>query len=202
MGLKFDCIDFDACTITIKRTIVHTTVNGKKTIIQQESTKTKASNRTLPLVGKFKQYFLDVKKAQEENKKLCGNCYNYEYDGYIFVDAIGNIIKPNYLSAQFPRFLESHGLRKIRFHDLRHSCASLLLANGVPLKHIQEWLGHSDFSTTANIYSHLDYSAKVASSIALENGLPLPDRDFSSDWSGEVVPKSKDKNPQISSLIG
>ena len=202
LGLKFDCIDFDACTITIKRTIVHTTVNGKKTIIQQESTKTKASNRTLPLVGKFKQYFLDVKKAQEENKKLCGNCYNYEYDGYIFVDAIGNIIKPNYLSAQFPRFLESHGLRKIRFHDLRHSCASLLLANGVPLKHIQEWLGHSDFSTTANIYSHLDYSAKVASSIALENGLPLPDRDFSSDWSGEVVPKNKDKNPQISSLIG
>ena len=201
LGLKFDCIDFEACTITIKRTIVHTTVDGKKTIIQQDSTKTRASNRTLPLVGKFKQYFLDVKKAQEENKKLSGNCYNYEYDGYIFVDPIGNLLKPNYLSAQFPRFLERHGLRKIRFHDLRHSCASLLLANGVPLKNIQEWLGHSDFSTTANIYSHLDYSAKVASSIALENGLQLPDRDFSSEWSnGAVVPKCKNNNPQISVL--
>ena len=129
------------------------------------------------------------------------NCYNYDYDGYIFVDAIGNIIKPNYLSAQFPRFLESHGLKKIRFHDLRHSCASLLLANGVPLKHIQEWLGHSDFSTTANIYSHLDYSAKVSSSIALENGLALPASDFSSNWSnGECVPKTIVQNPQISAL--
>ena len=123
------------------------------------------------------------------------------YDGYIFVDAIGNIIKPNYLSAQFPRFLERHGLRKIRFHDLRHSCASLLLANGVPLKNIQEWLGHSDFSTTANIYSHLDYSAKVASSIALENGLMLPDHDFSKNWSEAVgVPKTIERNPQISVL--
>ncbi|MDD5840998.1 MAG: tyrosine-type recombinase/integrase, partial [Gemmiger formicilis] len=52
--------------------------------------------------------------------------------------------------------LRDFGLRPIRFHDLRHSCASLLLANGVPMKQIQEWLGHSDFSTTANIYSHLD----------------------------------------------
>lgn len=201
LGLKFDCIDFDACTITIKRTIVHTTVDGKKTILKQESTKTRASYRTLPLVGRFKQYFLDVKQAQEENKKLSGNCYNYDYDGYIFVDAIGNIIKPNYLSAQFPRFLESHGLKKIRFHDLRHSCASLLLANGVPLKHIQEWLGHSDFSTTANIYSHLDYSAKVSSSIALENGLALPASDFSSNWTNDKrVPKTIVQSPQISVL--
>ena len=55
------------------------------------------------------------------------------------------------------------GLRRIRFHDLRHSCASLMLANGVPMKQIQDWLGHSDFSTTANIYAHLDYSTKLSS---------------------------------------
>ena len=50
------------------------------------------------------------------------------------------------------------------------SCASLLLANGVPLKHIQEWLGHSDFSTTANIYAHLDYSPKLTSADAMLSG--------------------------------
>ncbi len=54
-------------------------------------------------------------------------------------------------------------MRKIRFHDLRHSCASLLYANGV----IQEWLGHSDIATTSNIYTHLDYSSKVASAEAI-----------------------------------
>ena len=62
-------------------------------------------------------------------------------------------------------------MRQIGYHDLRHSCASLLLANGVPMKQIQEWLGHSDFSTTANIYAHLDYSSKLTSADAMLNGL-------------------------------
>ena len=56
-----------------------------------------------------------------------------------------------------------------------HSCASLLLANGVPMKQIQEWLGHSDFSTTANIYAHLDYSSKISSAQAMEKGVALPE---------------------------
>ncbi len=51
----------------------------------------------------------------------------------------------------------------MRFHDLRHSCASLLLANGIPMKAIQEWLGHSNFAITANLYSHLEYNAKISS---------------------------------------
>lgn len=71
----------------------------------------------------------------------------------------------------------------MRFHDLRHSCASLLLANGVPLKQIQEWLGHSDFSTTANIYAHLDYKSKISSAQAMERGMQLPtSKGFNSRW--------------------
>ena len=57
--------------------------------------------------------------------------------------------------------IKKYGLKKIRFHDLRHTCASLLLANGVPMKQIQIWLGHSNFSTTADIYAHLDMSAQI-----------------------------------------
>jgi len=56
--------------------------------------------------------------------------------------------------------LKRNNLKKIRFHDLRHSCASLLVAQGVSMKLIQEWLGHSDMNTTANIYSHLDSVSK------------------------------------------
>ena len=84
---------------------------------------------------------------------------------------MGNLINLDYITDAFPRFLEKNNLRRIRFHDLRHSCASLLLANGVAMKQIQEWLGHSDFSTTANIYAHLDFNSKLASADAMVNGL-------------------------------
>ena len=71
-------------------------------------------------------------------------------------------MRPDYLTSQFPAFIQRHGMKKMRFHDLRHSCASLLLANGVPLKQIQDWLGHSDISTTANVYAHVPYVEKVS----------------------------------------
>lgn len=184
LGLKWDAIDFERGTISVIRTVTTITLDGKQTEIEQQSAKTKSSLRTLPLIGSFREYFLQVKEAQELNKQICGNCYNHEYDGFVFVDELGERMRANYLTSAFPKFLESHGLRRMRFHDLRHSCASLLLANGVPLKHIQEWLGHSDFTTTANIYAHLDYKSKITSAQAMETGLALPEGgNFSSRWS-------------------
>ena len=183
LGLKWDAIDFERGTISVIRTVTTITLDGKQTEIEQQSAKTKSSLRTLPLIGSFREYFLQVKEAQELNKQVCGNCYNYEYDGFVFVDELGERMRVDYLTNAFPKFLESHGLRRMRFHDLRHSCASLLLANGVPLKHIQEWLGHSDFTTTANIYAHLDYKSKITSAQAMETGLALPEGgDFESRW--------------------
>ena len=175
LGLKWDAIDFERGTISVIRTVTTITLDGKQTEIEQQSAKTKSSLRTLPLIGSFREYFLQVKEAQELNKQVCGNCYNYEYDGFVFVDELGERMRVDYLTNAFPKFLESHGLRRMRFHDLRHSCASLLLANGVPLKHIQEWLGHSDIGTTANIYSHLDYKSKITSANVMDNILTLPD---------------------------
>lgn len=183
LGLKWDAIDFERGTISVIRTVTTITVEGKQMEIEQQSAKTKSSLRTLPLIGSFREYFLQVKEAQELNKQICGNCYNHEYDGFVFVDELGERMRANYLTSAFPKFLEDHGLRRMRFHDLRHSCASLLLANGVPLKHIQEWLGHSDFTTTANIYAHLDYKSKITSAQAMETGLALPEGgDFGSRW--------------------
>ncbi|WP_369297416.1 tyrosine-type recombinase/integrase [uncultured Neglectibacter sp.] len=184
LGMKWDAIDFERNTISVKRTVTTISTDGKQRDIEQQSAKTKSSLRTLPLIGSFRDYFLQVKEAQELNKRVCGNCYNYEYDGFVFVDEMGERMKGNYLTSAFPKFLEQHGLRRMRFHDLRHSCASLLLANGVPLKHIQEWLGHSDFTTTANIYAHLDYRSKITSAQAMETGLTLPESgNFGSKWS-------------------
>ena len=86
------------------------------------------------------------------------------------MDQLGNLIRPDYVSDHFKILLRINELKSIRFHDLRHSCASLLLAQGVPMKMIQDWLGHSDMSTTANIYSHIDSESKKASASAI--GLP------------------------------
>ncbi|MDL2236175.1 site-specific integrase [Eubacteriales bacterium OttesenSCG-928-K08] len=173
VGLKWDAIDFKNDTLTIKHTVTSCNLDGKHILVASDNTKTKSSMRTLPLIPIFKERLLELKDEQQHNRKLCGRSYNKEYLDYICVNEIGELLTPNYVTTSFTRLLEQNGLRRIRYHDLRHSCASLLLANGVPMKQIQDWLGHSDFSTTANIYAHLDYNSKLSSASALMNGLNL-----------------------------
>ncbi|MEG0272758.1 MAG: tyrosine-type recombinase/integrase [Hydrogenoanaerobacterium sp.] len=173
VGLKWSAIDFTANTLTIRHTVTSCTLDGKQVTIAKDRTKTKSSMRTLPLVPQFREYLLALKEKQENYRKLCGNSYSKKYLEYIYVDELGERMSPNYITAAFPQMLEKFGLRKIRFHDTRHSCASLLLANGVPMKQIQEWLGHSTFATTADIYAHLDYNSKISSADALLAGLNM-----------------------------
>ena len=139
------------------------TLDGKVQLVAADTTKTKSSLRTLPLVPFVKERLLVLKKEQENNRRLCGRSYHKQFAGYVCINEMGDLIKPHYVTEQFPKLLDANGLRRIRFHDLRHSCASRMLANGVPMKQIQDWLGHSDFSTTANIYAHLDKSKKQES---------------------------------------
>ena len=167
VGLKWDAIDFKKKTITIRHTVTQATIDGKSKIIQKDRTKTKSSYRSLPLVPPFEELLHRLKAQQELNQKLCGRSYCKKYTGYIYVNEIGELVKPGYITQHFPLVLQKNGLRKIRFHDLRHSCASLLYANGVSLKEIQEWLGHSDIATTSNIYTHLNFTSKVASANAI-----------------------------------
>lgn len=68
------------------------------------------------------------------------------YLGYLCVDEVGNIIRPNYVSEQFPKMSKNNGLRPIRFRDLCHSCSSLMVMNGVSMKQVQESLGYGNAS--------------------------------------------------------
>jgi integrase len=177
VGLKWDAIDFKNKSITIKHTVTEVSVEGKVVIVEKDRTKNNASHRVLPLVPQFENLLLRIKEQQYINKQICKYSYCNKYLKYIYLDEIGQRIKPGYITQHFQIVLAKNNLRKIRFHDLRHSCASLLLANGVGMKEIQEWLGHSDFSTTANIYAHLDYSTKIASANIMVNC--LSDKKFS-----------------------
>ena len=134
-------------------------------------------------------------------QSMLGISRHLAYDGYVFVNELGERMRPNYLTEYFPKYIAKHGMPKMRFHDLRHSCASLLLANGVPLKQIQEWLGHSDFSTTANIYAHLDYRSKISSAQAMEQGMLLPrSDDFGSRWEN-VTEQGKITEPDLNPVF-
>lgn len=141
-------------------------------LIDKERTKSKTSRRTLPLVKPFEDLLVKMYFERKKNRRLCGDCYCKDYLEFIYVNELGERIKPGYLTQHLPILLKNNNLRKIRFHDLRHNCASLLYANGVSLKQIQEWLGHSDISITSNIYTHLDYSSKISSANAILSAFP------------------------------
>ena len=120
VGLKWDAIDFKKKTITIRHTVTQATIDGKSKIIQKDRTKTKSSYRSLPLVPPFEELLHRLKAQQELNQKLCGRSYCKKYTGYIYVNEIGELVKPGYITQHFPLVLQKNGLRKIRFHDLRH----------------------------------------------------------------------------------
>ena len=173
LGLKWDAFDFENKTITIKHKAIQGKKDNKIVVILKDKTKNQSSYRTLPLVDEIIVLLIEHQKQIDKNKKLCGNSYNKKYLDYVCVDSVGKIFRPEYVTDHFTLIMNKNKdiLRKIRFHDLRHSCASLLLAKGIPMKEIQDWLGHSTYSTTANIYAHLEKDTKNKSANVLSNVL-------------------------------
>ena len=171
IGLQWSAIDFDRKIITISRTFERINVDGKVVDVSKCRTKNKASFRSLPLIPAVEQALLKAQKRQHQQMKLCGGSYCKEYKDYICVDDMGHLVTPDYVTRVFHEMLLKNGFRPIRFHDLRHSCASLLIKNKVTMKEVQMWLGHSSFSTTANIYAHIDVDSKMeaANMIASKN---------------------------------
>ena len=171
LGMRWSAIDFENKTITVNHKVTELTENGKTIVYAEDKLKTKSGYRTLPLIPVVEEKLLEHKAKLERNQKLFGNSYCKEYMDYVCVDEMGKLFRPNFISDHFGWLLKKYGLKKITFKELRHSCASMLVAEGIPMKSIQEWLGHSNFSTTADIYSHIDYHAKQQSAAAIGNAL-------------------------------
>ena len=164
LGLQWSSIDFDAKTMLIRHTVVK--VNR---IVEKDKTKNASSHRIFPLTDETIEIFKQIKNEETLNRKLYGS--EYVPNDYVFKWPNGKPYSPDYITHRFNDLLKIHNLPHIRFHELRHSCASILLSMGWSLKDIQEWLGHSDIKMTANIYSHLDTTRKNSIASAISGSL-------------------------------
>lgn len=165
LGLQWDSIDFEAKTMTIRHTVSKVTE-----VVAKDKTKNASSRRTFPLTPEALEIFRAAKCQEQQNRIAFGR--EYQENRYVFKWADGHTYSPDYVSHRFNDLLKKHSLPHIRFHELRHSCASMLIAMGWTLKDVQEWLGHSDIKMTANIYSHLDTARKsnIAAALAEKFG--------------------------------
>lgn len=168
-GLRWSAINFDNNTVTLDHAVVQCEVEGKRVVIAKDKMKNQSSMRTLPLLPFVKDMLLNLKQSQNERAAKYGQYYNQQYRDYVCVDEVGKLIRPDTLTTHFKAFLVRNNLPVIRLHELRHSCASILIASRVSMKAVQEWLGHSTYSTTADIYSHLNFSSKLGIADTLSN---------------------------------
>ena len=154
LGLKWDVVSFENDTLEIKHTVVK-----HKTIIAKDRTKSKSSRGTFVLLPEVKDILLSLKEQQDSNKNLFGR--QYVDSDYIFTWPDGRLFRPDYLTKRFQTMISQMGLPHMTFHDLRHSCSSILYDKGWNVKDIQEWLRHSKLETTMNIYTHISNQRKT-----------------------------------------
>lgn len=153
LGLRWGAFDFEHNLMDIEHTVHFVQIDGKYELVERDELKRKASSRRFPLLEQVKQRLL------REKWRRYGDSEPDPTD-YICVDECGQLLRPNYLTQGFQKLLKKHRLREIRFHDLRHTSANLLITSGISLVQVQHWLGHSSISTTVDMYSHLTYQDK------------------------------------------
>lgn len=155
-GLTWDNIDFEEKTLSVKKNVVN--VNGRVLVT---SPKSKKSVRTIPITDTLLE---DLKLLKLRAKK----CYAFNDRYYVFGD-VNPLIKDR-LRKEKRRLAQASGLKEIRIHDFRHSCASLLINNGASIMIVARFLGHTKIDETLNTYSHL-FKNKMEDIINIMNTL-------------------------------
>lgn len=161
----FVIFNFAMQTLTIRHTVARVTK-----VVEKNKTKNASSFRSFPLTYDAVRLFKILLQQEQYYRNHFGK--DYIDNDYVFTWEDGHPYSPDYVSHTFHKLLKKYDLPHIRFHDLRHTCASMLLSEGYGLKDVQEWLGHSDIKMTANIYGHLDIRCKRSIANGLEQALP------------------------------
>lgn len=163
LGLQWTAVDLDGGTLAVRQQLQVIT-----NVPQLVEPKTKRSVRTLPLPSEVVRALKEHRRRQLEERLLAGQRWGGSgqppADGstkrapwdLVFTSTIGTPLDPSNVTKDYKRILAAAKLTERRYHDLRHSCASFLAARGVSQRVVMEILGHSQLSTTANIYTHID----------------------------------------------
>ncbi len=165
LGLKWENIDFEKSTISIRQTIHYLPERG----IFEDTTKTAGSERTLKAAPYTLQLLRQHQAWQAAERLKVGDLWNDH--GYVFTRYNGEPIHPDALSGWFRQFVKRHDLPPIHLHSLRHTSATLLIADHTPLTTVAARLGHANTNTTAKVYAHAIQSADAAAAEALESKL-------------------------------
>ncbi|MFF9193483.1 tyrosine-type recombinase/integrase [Streptomyces rochei] len=168
LGLRWEDLNLDAGTAAIRRTLQRTNAGGLTTL----PTKTRAAERRIALPTRCVQSLKLHREQQQREREAAGTAW--QDSGHVFTTAQGGAIDPTNLTRAFTTLLRSAGLRRIRFHDLRHSTATLLLEQGVELVVIKELLGHAHIGVSATVYAHVRIRLQREALTALGNALNRP----------------------------
>ncbi|MEU1660636.1 site-specific integrase [Streptomyces griseofuscus] len=182
LGLCWEDLDFDRSAAAVRRTLQRTSTGGLITL----PTKTRASERHIALPARCLQSLKHHHEEQQRERHTAGT--EWQDSGYVFTTPQGRLIDPTNLTRTFTTLLRKAGLRRIRFHDLRHSTATLLLEQGVELVVIKELLGHAHIGVTATVYAHVRLRLQRDAIDTLSTALDGPANDKSTRDDGDDPP--------------
>lgn len=165
LALKWANIDLEAATVSVRRTL---TKSG--TALLTGDTKTGKSRRTISLTERSVTALREHLTRQMADMERLGDLYGDQ--GLVFTTEAGTLINPtNLRKRSLAPLLNRAGLPKVRFHDLRHTCATLLFGKGVHPKYVQELLGHANVAITLDTYSHVIPGMGDQTARAMEDAL-------------------------------
>jgi integrase len=147
LGLRWSAVDLDGGTLRVRSSLQR--VGGQLVL---SSAETRRARRAIPLPRAVVKV-LRVHRESQAAERVAAEVWSD--DDLVFTTSIGTAIEPRNVNRHYEGLLDKAKVRRVRFHDLRHSCASLLFELGVPLRMVMEILGHSQISTTSDIYTHV-----------------------------------------------
>jgi integrase len=182
LGLRWGDLDLDTGTAAIRRTLQRTSAGGLTTL----PTKTRASERRIALPTRCLQSLKRHDEQQQREREAVGT--TWQHSRHVFTTAQGGPIDPTTLTRTFTTLLRKAGIRRIRFHDLRHSTATLLLEQGVELVVIKELLGHAHIGVTATVYAHVRLRLQRDAIDTLSTALGNPETTETASGDGDEPP--------------